>query len=131
MFDLGVDRDGLRSELSRKKAWLRAAVITEHDGSITAVIRHQTKGTSRAGRRGRGRGGRMVLVTPALSQGLLMKCQPRSTRKEVSGSVAPERLQTVHFNTEPCPHVLAFVDCITLLLPHHFIDFKPWNTVTQ
>lgn len=29
-------------------------MITEHDGSITAVIRHQTKGTSRAGRRGRG-----------------------------------------------------------------------------
>lgn len=41
----------------RKKAWLRAGVITEHDGSITAVIRHQTKGTSRAGRRGRGGGG--------------------------------------------------------------------------
>lgn len=42
---------------SRKKACLRAGVITEHDGSITAVIRHQTKGTSRAGQRGRGGGG--------------------------------------------------------------------------
>lgn len=38
----------------RRPGWLQAGVITEHDGSITAVIRHQTKGTSRAGRRGRG-----------------------------------------------------------------------------
>lgn len=29
---------------SKTKAWLGAVVITEHDGSITAVIRHQTKG---------------------------------------------------------------------------------------
>lgn len=69
---------------SRKKALLWACVITEHDGSITAVIRHQTKGASRAGQRGRGGGGRMVLVTPALSQGLLMKCQPPSTEREVN-----------------------------------------------
>lgn len=77
---------------SRKKAWLRVGVITEHDGSITAVIRHQTKGTSRAGRRRRGGGGRMVLLTPVLSQGLLMKCQPRSRRREVNTSAASEEL---------------------------------------
>lgn len=82
-------------------AWLPAGVITEHDGSITAVIRHQTKGTSRMGRSrgrrrrrkgGRGRGDRMVLfVTAAPSRGLfLMKCQPRSAaggrgQRECSG----------------------------------------------
>lgn len=64
-----------------RKAWLGASVITEHDGSITAAIRHQTKGTSRAETRGKGGGQRMVFVTTALSQSLLMKYQPWSMER--------------------------------------------------
>lgn len=82
----GEDRD----RECRKTAWLWAGVIAEHNGSITAVIRHQTKGTSRAGQRGRGGRGRMDLDTPALSQGLLMKCQPWSVGMEVSPSAVLE-----------------------------------------
>lgn len=36
----------------RKEAWPPTAVVTEHDGSIAAVIRHQTKGTWRRRERG-------------------------------------------------------------------------------
>lgn len=78
---------------SRKKAWLRAGVITEHDGSITAVIRHQTKGTSRAGRRGRSRergedGPRhsCSIIWP------LDEVSAWSTGREVNTSAAPEEL---------------------------------------
>lgn len=34
---------GAAAAEEQQKPWLQAGVITEHDGSITAVIRHQTK----------------------------------------------------------------------------------------
>lgn len=46
----------LRERAGRRRPGLQVGVITSHDGSITAVIRYQTKGTSRAGQRGSGGG---------------------------------------------------------------------------
>ncbi len=71
---------------------MRAAVITEHDGSITAVIRHQTKGTSRAGQRGKSGGEEDGPRHSCFITRPLDEVSAQSTDSEVNASAAAQQL---------------------------------------